>query len=350
MGFLDNFQNSIGGVNFDFNTVPDLQPKALRGIIKAQKLPEENVLRNIVSTVPTSEKMFKAMIDDAIDISMTPEVDMNADDPMIGDSYQWQMDQVHEYRQAAKINIELGQQLMSPDGTPARYAGMMLLQRYMQNITNSIDNRREYNRAMAMQNAHKFNPSRLEDLTKTNVITITQAKDKWDNTDVYEGTGKRIVNPFNQLSQAKERFAFLAGVYPNAIVVSSDIYSAMETHEDWANETKSQPVLQGARARVRDMDVFVSLGRQNIGTTSKVKLAPTFQNMVVMGNITPESISEKQYDINRLEQFTTADRLFYYVRFWHKSKVTVERSSNFLYIKNVLANPYTFEDVESLLK
>lgn len=347
--FLNNFQNSIGGVNFNFDTVPDLQPKALRGIIRKQQLPEENVLRNIVPTVPTGEKLFNTMIDDAIDIRMTPEVDMNADDPMIGDNYQWQMDQVHEYRQAAKINIELGQQLMSPDGTPQRYAGMMLLQRYMANITTSIDNRREYNRAMAIQNAHRFNMSRYEDLSKTNVITITDPADKWDNMDVYEGTGKRKVNPFNQLSQASERFAFLAGIYPNAIVVSPDIFSAMQTHEDWAVES-SAPTMTGARAVVRGLNVFVSLGRQNIGTANNVKLAPTFKNLVAMGYMGVDSISEKQYDINRLEQFTTADRLFYYVRYWHKSKVTVERPSNFLFIKDVLANPFEFDDVESLIK
>lgn len=350
MSFLNNFANDIGGVNFNFDSVPDLQPKALRGIIRAQKLPEENVLRNVIQTVPVADKMFKSMIDDGIDLAMTPEVDMNADDPMIGDNYQWSLDQIHEYRQAAQINIELGQQLLAQPDTPARYAGMMLLQRYMANITNSIDNRREFNRSMAIQNAHKFNPSRFADLSKTNVITITDAAEKWDNKDVYAGTGKRIVNPFNQLSTAKERFAFLAGIYPNAIVIPSDVYSAMETHEDWANETKSAPVLAGARARVRDMDVFVSLGRQNIGDAVKPKLVPTFKNTVVMANINVDSVSEKQYDINRLEQFTTANRLFYYVRYWHKSKVTIERPTNFFYIKNVLANPFEFADVESLLK
>lgn len=350
MSFLQNFQNDIGGVNFNFESVPDLQPKALRGIIRGQKLPEENVLRNVITTTPVGEKMFKSMIDDSIDLSMTPEVDMNADDPMIGDSYQWQMDAVHEYRQAAQINIELGQQLMSPEGTPQRYAGMALLERYMRNITNSIDNRREFNRAMALLNAHKFNQSRFADLSKTNVITITNPADKWDNKDVYEGTGKRKVNPFNQLSVAKERFAFLAGVYPNMITVPSDVYSSMETHEDWTNETRTAPVMTGARARVRDMDVFVSLGRQNIGTADKAKLVPTIRNTVVMAYVAPDTISEKQYDINRLEQFTTPNRLFYYVRFWHKSKVTVERSSCFFYIKDVLANPFEFSDVDSLIK
>ena len=347
--FLQSFQNDIGGVNFNFDTVPDLQPKVLRGIIRGQKLPEENVLRNVIATVPVGEKMFRNLLDDGIDLSMTPEVDMNADDPMIGDSYQWNMDAVHEYRQAAQINIELGQQLLAPNGSAQRYAGMALLQRYMRNITTSIDNRREYNRAMAMLNAFKFNPSRAEDLSNTNEITVFKADEKWDNTDVYAGTGKRKVNPFNQMSIAKERFAFLNGVYPNVVVMPSDVYSSMETHEDWANETKAAPVLAGARARVRDMDVFVSLGRKNIGTMDKVKLAPTLENTVIMAYVNEDTISEKQYDINRLEQFTTPNRLFYYVRYWHKSKVTVERPSCFLYIKTPLANPFTFDNVSSLI-
>lgn len=349
MAFLQNFQNDIGGVNFNFESVPDLQPKALRGIIRGQKLPEENVLRNVITTVPVSDKLFKAMVDDAIDLAMTPEVDMNADDPMIGDSYQWTQDAVHEYRQAAQINIELGQQLLAPEGSPQRYAGMALLQRYMRNVTNSIDNRREYNRAMAMLNAHSYNKSRFADLSQSNVIDIVSADDKWDNPAVYEGTDRRKVNPFNQLSAAKERFAFLAGVYPNMITVPSDVYSAMETHNNWSTE-RTDPVMAGARARVRDMDIFVSLGRQNVGDASKAKLVPTIKNTVVMAYVSPDTISEKQYDINRLEQFTTANRLFYYVRFWHKSKVTVERSICFFYIKNVLANPFEFDSVNSLIK
>lgn len=349
MAFLQNFQNDIGGVNFNFESVPDLQPKALRGIIRGQKLPEENVLRNVITTVPVSDKLFKAMVDDAIDLAMTPEVDMNADDPMIGDSYQWTQDAVHEYRQAAQINIELGQQLLAPEGSPQRYAGMALLQRYMRNITNSIDNRREYNRAMAMLNAHSYNKSRFADLSQSNVIDIVSADDKWDNPAVYEGTDRRKVNPFNQLSAAKERFAFLAGVYPNMITVPSDVYSAMETHNNWSAE-RTDPVMAGARARVRDMDIFVSLGRQNVGDAKKAKLVPTIKNTVVMAYVSPDTISEKQYDINRLEQFTTANRLFYYVRFWHKSKVTVERSICFFYIKNVLANPFEFDSVNSLIK
>lgn len=351
MAFLQQFQNDIGGVNFNFETVPDLQPRALRGIIRGQKLPEENVLRNVIQTVPVGEKMFRAMIDDAIDMSMTPEVDMNADDPMIGDSYQWSQDVVHEYRQAAQINIELGQQLLSPDGSPQRYAGMALLQRYMRNITTSIDNRREFNRTMAMLNAFKFNPSREADLNKTNrIILIDGSSDKWDNTEVYSGTGKRKVNPFNQLSVAKERLAFIAGVYPNVIVVPSDVYSSMETHEEWNNESRATPTMQGARAMVRGMNVFVSLGRKNIGTAEKARLVPTIKNTVIMGYVSEDTISEKQYDINRLEQFTTANRLFYYVRYWHKSKVTVERSSNFFYIEGVLDHPFEFGDVNSLIK
>ena len=349
MSFLQNFQNDIGGVNFNFDTVPDLQPKALRGIIRGQKLPEENVLRNVIVTTPVGDKMFKALVDDAIDLAMTPEVDMNADDPMIGDSYQWSMDAVHEYRQAAQINIELGQQLLAPNGSAQRYAGMQLLSRYMRNITNSIDNRREFNRIMAMMNAHRFHPSRFDDLTKTNVITIVDKTQKWDNPAVVTGTNERVVNPFNQLSVAKERFAFLAGVYPNMITVPSDVYSAMETHEKWAVE-RQEPTMTGARARVRDMNVFVSLGRQNVGTADKAKLIPTIKNTVVMAYVTEDTISEKQYDINRLEQFTTPNRLFYYVRFWHKSKVTVERPVCFFYIKDVLENPFEFTDVDSLIR
>ena len=86
------------------------------------------------------------------------------------------------------------------------------------------------------------------------------------------------------------------------------------------------------------------------GTADKAKLVPTIRNTVVMAYVAPDTISEKQYDINRLEQFTTPNRLFYYVRFWHKSKVTVERSSCFFYIKDVLANPFEFSDVDSLIK
>lgn len=345
-----NFYNQIGGVNFNFDAVPDLQPRVLRGIIQGQKLPEENVLGSIIETIPVSDKLFRAMIDDTIDLTMTPEVSMDADDPMIGDSYQWVQDAVHEYRQAAQLNIELGEQLMAPANSPQRYAGMALLERYMRNITNAIDNRREYNRCMAIVNAHKFNKSRYTDLSKNNVITITNPADKWDNQDVHAGTGKRKVNPFNQLSLAKERFAFLAGVYPNAIICSSDVYSAMETHEDWTMETKTAPRLERARARVRDMDVFVSLGRTNIGDANKVRLVPTIKNMVVLAYISPDTVSEKQYDINRLEQFTTANRLNYYVRYWHKSKVTVERTGCFFYLKDVLQNPFEFNDVDSLVK
>lgn len=350
MAFLQNFQNDIGAVNFNFESVPDLQPRALRGIIRMQKLPEENVLRNVIATTPVGEKMFRSMIDDEIDLAMTPEVDMNADDPMIGDSYQWVQDAVHEYRQAAQINIELGQQLLSPEGTAQRYAGMALLERYMRNITNAIDNRREYNRSMAMLNAHKFNKSRYEALQTNNVVTITSAADKWDNMDVYSGTGKRKVNPFHQIATYKERFAFLAGVYPNVMVVPSDVYAALETHDEWTNETRQAPNMAGARARIRDVNLFVSLGRQNIGTADNVKLAPTIRNEVVLAYVSPDTISEKQYDINRLEQFTTANRLFYYVRFWHKSKVTVERPSCFFFVKDVLANPFEFDDVDALVR
>lgn len=63
----NNFGNQIGGVSINFDAIPDLQPKAIRGIIKLQSLPEENVLRDIIATVPVSDKLFKARIDDAID-------------------------------------------------------------------------------------------------------------------------------------------------------------------------------------------------------------------------------------------------------------------------------------------
>ena len=122
MSALTNFANQLGSNTFNFDTVPDLQPRALMAIIRQQKLPEENVLRNIIATVPVSDKLFQNMIDDGIDLSMTPETDMNADDPMIGDSYEWSLDQIHEYRQGAKINREVGQQLMNPNGSAARYA------------------------------------------------------------------------------------------------------------------------------------------------------------------------------------------------------------------------------------
>ena len=350
MSALNNFANQLGSNTFNFDTVPDLQPRALMAIIRQQKLPEENVLRNIIATVPVSDKLFQNMIDDGIDLSMTPETDMNADDPMIGDNYEWSLDQIHEYRQGAKINREVGQQLMNPNGSAARYAGMSILQRYMNRITTAIDNRREYNRAMALLNAHKFNPSRAHDLAKNNVITITNAKDKWDCRDRNPSGDKLIVNPFNQLSAAKERFGFLTGTYPNCIVIPSDVYSALETHDDWANESRATPVMAGARARIRDLDVFVSLSRKDVGDGNKAKLLPTFDNTVVLARIGVDSISEKQYGINTVDQFTTADRLFYYVRYWHKSKVTVERPTNFMYIKDVLANPFVFDDVNSLLR
>lgn len=344
----NGFADQIGGVNFNFDTVPDLQPRALRGIVRMTRLPEENVLRSVVPTVPVADKLFQNMLDDQIDTRTTPEVDMNADDPMLSDSFKFTLDQVHEYRQATQLNQELGRQLLNPPGTPGRYAGMSLLQRYIGSLVICIDNRRELNRAMAMVHAHEFDRSRLADLSVNNVINLTDYADQWDNP-AKDVQGNRIVNPFNQLSAAKERFAFLTGAYPNCIVVSSDIYSAMETHENWATE-RSNPVMAGARARVRDLDIFVSIGRMNIGTPDTPKLVPMMENQVVMCRADATTISEKQYDINRLEQFTTANRLFYYVRFWHKSKVTVEAPTKFFYIKNVLKNPFSFDSVSSLIK
>lgn len=342
------FADQIGGVNFNFDTVPDLQPRALRGIVRMTRLPEENVLRNVVTTVPVADKLFQNMLDDQIDTRMTPEVDMNADDPMLSDSFKFTLDQVHEYRQAIQLNQDLGRQLLNPPGTPGRYAGMSLLQRYIASMVTSIDNRREFNRAMAMIHAHEFDRSRLADLSVNNVIKITEYKDQWDNPEK-DVQGNRIVNPFNQLSTAKERFAFLTGAYPNCIVVPSDVYSAMETHPDWATE-RSNPTMAGARARVRDLDIFVTIGRQNIGTPDQPRLVPMLENTVVMARADSTTISEKQYDINRLEQFTTANRLFYYVRYWHKSKVTVEAPNKFFYIKDVLKSPFVFDDVSSLVR
>lgn len=345
----NDFASQIGGVNFNFDSVPDLQPRALRGIVRMTRLPEENVLRNVIPTVPVADKLFQNMLDDRIDTRMTPEVDMNADDPMLSDSFKFTLDQVHEYRQAIKLNQDLGRQLMNPPGTPGRFAGMSLLQRYIAGMMISIDNRREYNRAMAMIHAHEFDRSRMADLAINNVINITQDGEKWDDMSK-DVQGNRIVNPFNQLSSAKERFAFLTGAYPNCIVVPSDVYTAMETHDDWAIESRQTPVMPGARARVRDLDIFVSIGRTNIGTEAVPKLVPMLHNTVVMARADATTISEKQYDINRLEQFTTADRLFYYVRYWHKSKVSVEAPSKFFYIKNVLKSPFVFDDVSSLVK
>lgn len=345
----NGFENQVGGVNFNFESVPDLQPRALRGIVRMTKLPEENVLRNVVATVPVSDKLFQSMLDDKIDTRMTPEVDMNADDPMISDSFKFSLDQVHEYRQAIKLNQDLGRQLLNPPGTPGRYAGMSLLQRYITSMMNAIDNRREYNRAMAMVHAHEYDRSRLPDLSINNVITLVNEEEKWDNMEK-DVKGNRIVNPFNQLSNAKERFAFLTGAYPNCIVIPSDIYSALETHDQWAIESRQAPRMPGARARIRDLDVFVSIGRSNIGTDTSPRLVPMLQNTVVMARADDTTISEKQYDINRLEQFTTADRLFYYVRYWHKSKVTVEAPNKFFYIKDVLKDPFVFDDVSSLVK
>lgn len=342
------FANQIGGVNFNFDTVPDLQPRALRGIIQMTQLPEENVLRNVVATVPVGNKLFQSMMDDLIDLRMTPEVDMNADDPMIGDGYKFVMDQIHEYRQAVQLNIDLGRQLLAPQGSPERYAGMNLLQRYIRNLTVSIDNRREFNRAKGLINAHRADPSRTADLSKTHVIKIVDPTEKWDNPD-RDAQGNRIVNPFNQLAVAKERFAMLSGAYPNCLVITSDIYTTLETHPNWAME-RSTPRMPGARARVRDLDLFVSIGRQNIGDIMKPKMAPLFSNTAILCVADDTTISEKQFDINRLEQFTTANRLFYYVRFWHKSKVTVEAPTKFMYITEVMNSPFIFDDVSSLVK
>ena len=96
---MPNFASEVAGISLDFEAIPDLQPKAIRGILRVQRLPEENVLRNAIATIPVSDKLFKARIDDMITQAMTPEVNINADDPMVSDTWRWRSDQVHEYRQ-----------------------------------------------------------------------------------------------------------------------------------------------------------------------------------------------------------------------------------------------------------
>lgn len=344
-----DFQNMIGSTNFDFNAVPDLQPKVITGILQKVTLPEENTLRGIVPTVPVSAKLYKAMIDDRIDLNQTPEVDMNADDPLVGDQFRWISDQVHEYRQAAKVNMELGQQLLNPEGTAGRYAGMAELQRLMKNIRVAIDNRREYNRAMAMINAFAYDPSRQNDLLINNVVTITDPESKWDNYEK-DAFGNTKCNPFKQIASAKNRLAFISGRNPNALVITGDIATALENHDDFVKE-RQPATLKGARYMVRDLNVFVSQSRQNTGTVENPVLRPIFENMAIITTVNDEEvISEKQYDIDRVDQFITADRLFYYVRYWHKSKVHVGRPVQFMYLKNVLANPFSFENVSSLFR
>jgi hypothetical protein len=342
-----NFAGQIGSNNFDFNAVPDLQPKVVIGILRKQVLPEENILRDIIPTVPVAYKLFQAMIDDRIDLNQTPEVDMNADDPLVGDQFRWVTDQVHEYRQAAKINAEVGRQLLNPEGSASRYAGQAELSRLMRNIMVAIDNRREFNRATAIVNAFKFDPSRTADLTINNVATISDPDQKWDNLE-RDSFGNQKVNPFVQISQYANRLAFLSGRNPNALLLTGDIASAIESFDRFALE-RQPATLAGARYAIRGLNVFVSQGRKNTGTLDQPVLRPIFDNTAIITTLNDEEvIAERQYDINRTDQFITADRLFYYVRFWHKSKVHVGRPIQFFFIKEVLATPYSFNNVSSL--
>lgn len=341
------FGNQIGSTNFDFNSVPDLQPKAVIGILQKVTLPEENTLRDIIPTTPVDNKLYKAMVDDQINLNMTPEVDMNADDPLVGDNFRWISDQVHEYRQGAKINIELGQQLLNPEGSAARYAGQAELQRLMKNIRVSLDNRREYNRAMSINNAFLFDPSRTADLEHNNSILVTDPNDKWDNY-AKDAFGNSVSNPFRQVSAAANRLAFLSGRNPNAIVLTGDVVTALEGHDDFAKE-RQPATIKGARYMIRNLNVFVTQSKQNTGTIDSPVLRPIFDNEVIITTINDEEvISEKQYGINTVDQFITGDRLFYYVRFWHKSKVHVGRPIQFMKLKNVINNPYSFNQVSSL--
>ena len=346
---MNDFTSQIGSINFDFNAVPDLQPKAVIGILRKQALPEENVLRDIIPTVPVADKLFQSIIDDRIDLNLTPEVDMNADDPLVGDNFRFKTDQVHEYRQAAKINIELGQQLMNPEGTPSRYAGQSTLQRLMRNIRIAIDNRREFNRADAILHAFEYDPSRKADLLINNAVTVVDAAAKWDNY-TRDSFGNYVCNPFVQISNYKNRLQFLSTKIPNALIITPDVAAALEGFDNFANER--QPArIAGARYRIRELDVFVSQARKNVGTDDKPVLRPMFENMAIITTVNDdEVISERQYDIDRVDQFVTADRLFYYVRMWHKSRVTVGRPTQFMFIKDVLQNPYEFSNVSSLFE
>lgn len=344
---MTNFASQIGSTNFDFNAVPDLQPKAVIGILQRQTLPEENTLRGIIPTVPVSDKLYKALIDDRIDLNQTPEVDMNADDPLVGDSYRWTTDQVHEYRQAAKVNIELGQQLLNPTGSSARYAGQAELQRLMRNITVAVDNRREFNRATAILNAFEYDPARKADLLQNNVVEVADADDKWDNY-TRDSFGNHVANPFVQISKLRNRLAFLSGRNPNALIITGDVAAALEGFDNFANERQAA-TLPGARYMIRELNVFVSASRKNTGTEDSPVLRPIFENQAIITTVNDdEVIAERQYDINRVDQFITPDRLFYYVRFWHKSKVHVGRPIQFLKINNVLNDAYSFDKVSSL--
>jgi hypothetical protein len=74
----NNFASQVGGVNIDFNAIPDLQPKAIRGLIKIQKNPEENVLGRAIQVIPVDSKLFKARIDDGMILARPREIDSPA--------------------------------------------------------------------------------------------------------------------------------------------------------------------------------------------------------------------------------------------------------------------------------
>lgn len=343
----NNFASRIGGINVNFEAIPDLQPKAIRGIIKLQRLPEENVLRDIIETIPVSDKLFKARIDDGIDLNMTPEVGMNADDPMVGDNWRWKSDQVHEYRQAAKINQEIGEQLLAPDGDPKKYAGQSELNRLIGRVTTALDNRREYNRALGIINAFDYDPARHDDLEITNVVTVVAEADKWDST-TKDVKGNLVVQPFALIGASANKLSFISGKIPNSLVITPDVLTSLQNHDRFDGE-RTPATAPGARFRIRDLNVFVSQGRKNIGTDDAPIIVPLFQNMGVICSLDQDTIAENQYDINRVQQFTTADQLFYYVRYWHKSRVHVSRPVNFFFLKTLLTSPYNFADVDSLL-
>lgn len=341
------FQSMVGGVSINFDTIPDLQPKAIRGIIKTQSLPEENVLGRAIETIPVADKMFKARIDDALITDMTPEVSMNSDDPMVADNWRWRSDRVNEYRQACKINREIGEQLLSPDGDPRRYAGQAELQRLIGRVVKHIDNRREYNRGTAIKNAFEFDPSRKADLLATNTITIASADEKFDNY-TYDSFGNLKSRPFNVIGAAANRLAFISGKNPDSLIVTPDVLTALENINAIAKTNElTPPRVPGARYTCRNLQVFVSQRRIDIGAEEKAQIRTLFDNEVIIASLDVDTIAENQYDINRVEQFTTADQLFYYVRYWHKSKVHISRPINFLKIKNVLSAPYAFDNANS---
>lgn len=344
----NNFASQVGGVSINFEAIPDLQPKAIRGLIKLQRNPEENVLGRAIQTVPVDSKLFKARIDDGMILDMTPEVGMLSDDPMVGDSWRWKTDQVHEYRQACKISREVGEQLLAPEGDPRRFAGQAELNRLINRVVVAIDNRREYNRAMGILHAFDYDPIRKATLERTNVVTVVGEEDKWDTTEK-DIKGNLTCQPFNSIGAAANKLGFLSGKTPTSLIVTPDILTCLENVNSTNRTNELTPsTTAGARYRTRNLDVFVSQGRQNVGTDDKVVLKPLFQNVCVIGSMDSDTIAENQYDINRVEQFVTADQLFYYVRYWHKSRVHVSRPGNFLFIKDVLSSPYNFDDMTAM--